>query len=260
LEKDIPSFQRAKVYCQLGVMYTTTASRERGEDRDYKKAQKYFEKVLELEPERVGGATIRARTMLCSLPSFSRTEKIDRGLEVYEWICSLEEEKIRALWLPNRPGDTEMPDLNMKAMRNLVPSINKMVGKNTVERVTHMPNASILLGDIIKRFPNEAIAQYAHQKLEEAVTKVADETLDTLLQPTPLDNTQPPAFPKREDPPEPPPASPSVVKEAAPIPVSTPAQVCQKRSIWFHMLFLGALVLIGVTLVRIYLKHGRKKA
>ena len=96
LKKDIPSFQRAKVYCQLGVMYTTTASRERGEERDRAKAEKYFRKVLELEPERIGSATIRARTMLSSLHGLPKGEKISRGLEYYEWLSSLDDDKIRS--------------------------------------------------------------------------------------------------------------------------------------------------------------------
>jgi tetratricopeptide (TPR) repeat protein len=209
LEKDIPSFQRAKVYCQLGVMYTTTANPERGEQRDREKAEKYFQKVLELEPERIGRATIRARTMLSSLHSLPKAEKLSRALKYYEWLSSLDDEKIRSKWLPSAPGETQISSSRMRALRNSVTAAGRTLAKNTVSRAASMPNADILLAEIINRFPDRQIAEFARQKLNTRVDKLANETLDMLAKDEPQEiplapqpQPPPPAVEQSQEPPD----------------------------------------------------------
>ncbi|HUT31186.1 MAG TPA: hypothetical protein VMX13_15430 [Sedimentisphaerales bacterium] len=240
LEKDIPSFQRAKVYCQLGVMYTTTASRERGEERDREKAEKYFRKVLELEPERIGRATIRARTMLSSLHSLPKAEKISRGLEYYEWLSSLDDEKIRSKWLPNSPGETEIPSLKMRALRNSVPAASRTLAKNTVSRAASMPNADILLSEIINRFPDKEIAEFARQKLKVRVDKLANEGLDMLAK----DDTQ-----EISDTPQPK-VLPPALEKLDKVPDDTVAQIAPPRT-WRQAFLPLAILLVCVASIAI---------
>lgn len=166
LEKDIPSFQQAKVYCQLGVMYTTTASAARGEDIDYDKAKKYFEKVLELEPERIGKATIRARSFLVSLPNQSLDDKISKGLDVYEWASAITQETLQENWLPNEPGQTEISRLDMSSLNNYIPSIMSSVALNTLFRISATEDSDLRFQRVSERFEGMPIAAFADAMAE----------------------------------------------------------------------------------------------
>ncbi|UCG47552.1 MAG: tetratricopeptide repeat protein [Phycisphaerales bacterium] len=181
-KEDIPSFQRANVYCQLGVLYTTCASGKRGEKRDHQKAERYFKKVLELEPDRIGRATVRARTMLCSLGSLPLEELVARGLDTYEWISAIEvdEETIESRVLPNRPGEKRPDSLVVTSLMNSLPRIERMVARNTVHHASSLADSARVLADIMKRFPDKQIATFAREELNKRADKVADAQIDTL--------------------------------------------------------------------------------
>ncbi len=180
LEKDLPNFQKAKVYCQLGVMYATAFTPTRGEKPDYKKAVKYFEKVLELEPERIGRETIRARTMLYSSPVFSSEERIAKGLKVYEWLISLDEDKIRELVLPSAPGESAISDLKLKSLSNYIPNVESGTAINVIGYTRSLPDRLLALMAINKRFPDTEIAEYAVKAIDKLSSKVADELIENI--------------------------------------------------------------------------------
>ena len=162
LEKNnLPSFQQAKVYCQLGVMYTTTAIADRGEDVDYYKARMYFEKVLELEPERIGNATIRARTFLASLPDQSSDDNISKGLDVYEWASAITKETLQKNWLPNRPEETEIPRLVLLSMDNYIPNIVEVMAGNSLALISRTEDRDLRLKRVSERFSGMPIAAWA---------------------------------------------------------------------------------------------------
>jgi hypothetical protein len=99
------SFQKARVYCQLGALYAVSFTREKGEEPNYTKARDFYRKVLEVEPERIGRPTMVARSMLVGLDHPAGMERIKAEMEFYTWLASWNEAKIRSLWLPQwKPG------------------------------------------------------------------------------------------------------------------------------------------------------------
>jgi hypothetical protein len=105
LEQEKESFQRARVYCQLGALYAVTFNREKGEEPNDAKARQYYKKVLEFEPQRIGRPTMTARSMLIGLDHPAGMERIRAAMEHYRWLASWDEAKVRAQWLPLwKPG------------------------------------------------------------------------------------------------------------------------------------------------------------
>ena len=102
LEVETESFQRARVYAQLGNMYSGGVDASVVSKWDIKKAKRYFDKVLEEEPERIGLATISARGFKAmSHESFS--ENYASLLDYYKWVNSIKSEKLKDGTLPSRP-------------------------------------------------------------------------------------------------------------------------------------------------------------
>ena len=180
LKKDIPSFQKARIYIRLGVLYSVGSDPKRGIKPDYEKAQKYLEKALEFEPERIDPVTIMARTLLASLPIIPAEERIRKRLDIYGWLCSLDDSKYEELWLPLEPNQEQILRGSFKQLQNLVPSLKRCEAKNIVSSASSKPNREELLLMIIQRFPNEEIADMARQKLKLPADKVADEALASL--------------------------------------------------------------------------------
>jgi hypothetical protein len=101
LEDVNDSFQRARVYCQLGAMYAVTYNRQKGEQKDRAKARAYYRKVLENEPNRIGRPTIVARNMLTTLDNPDWMNRVKARVEFYKWVSSLDEKAIKEKWLPH---------------------------------------------------------------------------------------------------------------------------------------------------------------
>lgn len=97
------SFQRARVYCQLGSMYACSFNEERGEKRNIQKARKYYRKVLEIEPERIDACMIETRSMLASFEHAYGFDQLKARVEIYKWLAEFDEQKLKDKWLPLRP-------------------------------------------------------------------------------------------------------------------------------------------------------------
>jgi len=162
--EDLPSFQRAKVYVQLAVQYTTLSDREKGIMPDVEKARGYLEKALELEPERVGLTTVRARSFLASVLQ-TREEKITKRMENYEWLLSLDQAKVEELALPIAPGDAGRLEKRFPEILNYAQGVGKTTAVNIIASVRMMPDKEVWLGRIIERFPNAEIAEMARKEL-----------------------------------------------------------------------------------------------
>jgi len=139
LEEATDSFQQARVYCQLGAMYAVSFNHQKGEKADYDKARKYYQKVLELEPDRIGRPTIVARNMLSTLTNDGGMGRIKARMDVYKWLSEIDDEKIKNNWLPLTPA-SQVKDLskvqdesdNTEAVSTvptdrLIPSNNKLI-------------------------------------------------------------------------------------------------------------------------------------
>jgi tetratricopeptide (TPR) repeat protein len=161
LEDAKDSFQRAKVYCQLGSMYAVSFNREKGEKRNYAKARKYYRKVLELEPERIDACIIEARSMLVAFDNPYGFEQLKARLALYKWLSGINEKKLKEKWLPMRPPSRTAPE---------VESITNDKGQ-VVARITrkppsdpNVPPPQIVIGlmNLIKDVKYGAIYNAAH--------------------------------------------------------------------------------------------------
>jgi hypothetical protein len=180
LKKDIPSFQKARVYMRLGALYVESDPKH-GIVPDLAKGDKYLQKVLELEPERIDTVTIRARALLASLRFRSPEENLRRRLDVYEWLLSLNDEKFQKLWLPLEPGQKAILPITLTRLQNSVPSVKQVIAANAVASTAYMPDREAKLGEIIRRFPGTLIAGMAQEQLNAPLDKVADEVARDLI-------------------------------------------------------------------------------
>jgi len=170
LEDANDSFQKARVYGQLGVMYATSINLQKGDKPDLGKSRAYFRKVLEIEPERIGWATIRARTMLASMEE-TELARIRGRMDVYEWVRSIDEEKIKRLWLPLRPDNTSPFPLQFTRTLNIREDIESNCETNiifplssSVEWLDPQVKRDLLL-EMSSRFKGSELAKFADEKL-----------------------------------------------------------------------------------------------
>jgi hypothetical protein len=180
LTNDIPSFQKARVYLRLGVLYTVASDPERGIMPEYEKGYMYLKKVLELEPECIDDATIRARTLLATSPVLPIEERIQKLLDVYEWISSFDDDKIKKNWLPLDPNQKSIRKVSLMSLQNSIPSIKYTASINAVSAAASLPNSQDILLEIIQRFPDTEIAELAREELNIPIDNIADDTLSSL--------------------------------------------------------------------------------
>ena len=140
LEDVNESFQKARVYACLGALYATAVNPKRQEKPDYEKARMYFQKVLDLEPTRIDRTTIRARVMLASLDKYG-SDRVRADMGVYEWLRSIDEEKMRKLWLPLTPDDEGPSELIIRSTKNLQVSLYNTLESNIMAVIKHLPEA-----------------------------------------------------------------------------------------------------------------------
>jgi tetratricopeptide (TPR) repeat protein len=140
LEDVNESFQKARIYACLGALYATAVNPKLQEKPDYEKARMYFQKVLDLEPTRIDRTTIRARVMLASLDKFG-SDRVRADMEVYEWLRSIDEEKMRKLWLPLTPDDEGPSELIIRSTKNLQESLYNTLESNVIAVIKHLPEA-----------------------------------------------------------------------------------------------------------------------
>lgn len=171
----VSSAQKARVFTQLGVLYTTNVIKEKGEEKDLGTARRYFDKALEAEPDRISMATIRAR--LHQVGSDQTPEdRIDRRVENYKWLTGLSEQKFRALWMGGEPRESELRSL-MGIVKNLEVS---QVG-NLLHDAQLSSDPKGQLHRIIADLPGtkaESAARKRLQRIKEAILSPVQKVLD----------------------------------------------------------------------------------
>jgi hypothetical protein len=174
LEKDLPSFQKARVYQRLGGLFTVESDPPRGIMPDREKGAGYLAKALELEPNRIDMATIRARTLLASSGLLSREEYLRKGLDLYDWLLSVDDARLRTLWLPIEPNQTAIHPTALQSLQNTVPMARHTTAVNAIDAAAHMPDREARLAAIIQRFPKTEIADLAQRRLDTQLEELAD--------------------------------------------------------------------------------------
>lgn len=160
------SFQRARVYTQLGVLFSTNWRAEKGEHPDYAKAEQYFAKALKEEPVRVGRATLRARTSSIT-PRMSREERVRRHIEVCRWLISNRDEKhLREVWL--MPQGARGPTQGeIKSMSGLIADVEDAEIHNMVYEALGTSDPKGFLELIVRELPGSPAEQVAREKMKE---------------------------------------------------------------------------------------------
>ena len=166
LKKATDSFQKARVYAQLGALYANAINPKLGEKPDYEKSIMYFEKVLEMEPERIGRPTICARMMRVS-PLLSKKERFFARMDSYKWLRSFNDNNIKSLWLPLTPKNTEPTKNQLYKTAKIFAGLKKASETNMISDTKFLPDRELLLCKIIERFPSTPAAELAHKKLDE---------------------------------------------------------------------------------------------
>ena len=168
-------FQKARVYASLGALYAVAINERLGEKPDYEKARMYFKKVLELEPERIAYPTIRARTMRASMQE-SGSARVMARMDVYEWVRSIDEDKMRQLWLPLTPTDDGPKDLVLRSTRNLQASLKSTLQTNIMGGIKYLPDkeAKAFLLEITDRFAGSELDRLARQHAAEREISIPD--------------------------------------------------------------------------------------
>jgi len=156
--------QRARVYAQIGALYAVAVNLKRGEQVDREKAKQYFLKVLSLEPDRIGRATIAARAHLAGMAG-SRQEKVEAWMDVYGWLHGVDRRQCIARWLPTRPSRDVPDETELRGVINLSRSVSSMAQTNMIMAAASLPDRAFWLGRIIERFPGTEAADLAQKAL-----------------------------------------------------------------------------------------------
>jgi hypothetical protein len=166
--KDVnESFQKARIYTQLGALYAVAVNRKIGEEPDYEKAKYYLKKVLDLEPNRIDRETIRARTLLLSMNTV-RTERIKANMDVYDWLVPINENKIKELWLPLTPNEKGPSENQIGIILNNTNASKSMLETNIISGIKAIDEQgrTNFLDEITKRFPNTNLEKLALDFIE----------------------------------------------------------------------------------------------
>jgi len=167
--KDVnESFQKARVYAQLGALYATAINRRLGEKPDWEKARMYFRKVLEVEPERIGKPTMRTRTMLASMEE-TRQGRIRERINIYEWLTSIDEKKVKDMWLPLIAENETPSESKIASLASYCKDGKSGVAGNILAGIRELSeeDGARFLSEIVKRFGGSRLGKAAMKKLEE---------------------------------------------------------------------------------------------
>jgi hypothetical protein len=168
LERETESFQRARVYAQLGAIFTNAVDIEAGEKRDIDKGRAYFRKVLEEEPYRIGRCTLQARLNLVGAEP-NRINKVQAQMACYKLLMSLDESTVRSRWLPVTPEEQDQGPSGREVewMLNKIQGHKATAAYNLVSLAASRstPNRNQGLREIIEEFPGTEAADLAQKAL-----------------------------------------------------------------------------------------------
>ncbi len=184
LEVETESFQRARVYAQLGNIYSGGVDAKVAAKWDLKKAKHYFDKVLEEEPERIGLPTISAHGFQAmSHQDFS--ENYASLLDYYRWLTSIKSEKLKDIILPSRPGQQKILPEAINSTMNFVKEMRHVTERNiiyeTVKNRMAFENGIYseekVLSNLVmlsERFPDTGLGDRAKKEIAKIDYVVAD--------------------------------------------------------------------------------------
>lgn len=163
LEKEADTSIRARVYTQIGILYTTNFASENGDLRDMDKARKYFQLALEEEPERLSRATYQARSHQIG-PDMTGLESFEARKELYAWILEVIPQADE-LWMSSEGAGPPDPSA-LSSLVSLMEDTLITQGDALVTDAHHTSNVEKYLAEIIKLFPETYAANLATETFE----------------------------------------------------------------------------------------------
>ena len=178
LEDVNESFQRTRVYVKLANLYGGGISHHvtPHDEIDVEKALEYYEKAIAEAPDAVSFANIHIRGGLTMLPNLN--EAFDALKDYYEWLLSINEQKIIDNWLPLRPGNLKPSELALKDIIETVYVHSDTIAHGMVERAVTLGRIAInhegshelefdprYLLEIIERFPGTDAQKLAEKEI-----------------------------------------------------------------------------------------------
>ncbi|QQE10645.1 hypothetical protein JD969_14200 [Planctomycetota bacterium] len=164
LERETDTAQRAYVYTQLGILYTTNIQTEKGEESNDEIAERYLKLAIKEEPERINMVMLRARNHQIG-HSLSYDERFEKKLEIYKWLISFTKESIREKWM--KPKGTSGPsDRKYNAFIRNFPGLVSTSMVNMVSSIGSTSEPEKNLQRIVDEVPNTPAAEYARRYLE----------------------------------------------------------------------------------------------
>lgn len=156
---DLPGWQRARVYTQLGTLFSTNLNPRRNEKPDRGKAQQYFAAAVAAAPDLSGVPMLRAHSGLGA--SGSRQVRMQACLEALRWGMSIARRGVRETWLPRFPGDVPSePDVAQ--VRKVLDEWMWVESKNLVSGARRDPET---LQRIVRKLPGSLAATEALELL-----------------------------------------------------------------------------------------------
>ncbi|MBN2063467.1 MAG: hypothetical protein JW745_01605 [Sedimentisphaerales bacterium] len=207
LETEKHSFQRARVYTQIGVLYTTAFNEKKGEKCDLVKAKEYFEKALECEPQRIDSTMIRTRFMLSSVATKPCTlDRVKSKMVLYNFLLTLDSAYLLNNFLPETPSEQEYFDY-VKANGSPSDEKGKFAGysesikrkitiileemPSDVDMIIHNVTDDAIYSDapieglnyIMQQLPDSAVThkKYVQEAINKLANPVVEEQLQTML-------------------------------------------------------------------------------
>jgi tetratricopeptide (TPR) repeat protein len=274
LEEVKEPFQRARVYAKLSDLYSGHIRQEvapHPTPQDMEKALEYCRKALAEAPEGVSLATVHIRGKLAMLPD---REKGFYALEdYYQWLLSLDEQKITKNWLPLRPGDNRPGKPAVDGLLQFLDDYDDTMAHNLVDLAVNLGRAKTrkpspdkehlpeydpcYLLEIIRRFPGTKAQEYANKEVAKLNFIIVEEHVELV---SPVARGTESASRKMERLPAPSPSQ-EKTEEAIPTPLAVTANANSAREGSFvpYLLAGGVLALTVVAFLAVKGLQGRKK-
>lgn len=184
--------ERARIYDRLGRLFAGAVSQEVKGKTDVNKAMQYYKKVVDEAPDAVNMVTMNARAGLTRDPELSPEQSFYAGLEYYEWLASIDEEKIReSMPSQNLEGfEKQMADEAVERMLEMCQRQAVRIGTGLVDRAEMLGQMEAQrqgrLGDVdpkyflmlLERYPQGRSRLYLERRLN---ALFSDDVIDAHL-------------------------------------------------------------------------------
>jgi hypothetical protein len=256
-------FQRARVYAKLGALYVGRVSRHvtSPDEIDKEKGLQYYQKAFAEAPEAISVASINIRAEVATLPDIY--EAFNAQKDYYEWLVSINKQKIIDNWLPLRPGNVKPSESAVDNLLYVVDSVKETEAYGIADRALTLGRIDmqreggvgmefdpVYLIDIIKRFPGTKASEYAKKYVHTLKDKIINEQLEELISATEGTEIIPEETEIIND--------SSVSEEKAEDEIKTPIASTTNNNLASEKSFISYMILCGILFISIIILFAAK--